>query len=326
MSPNDLKVFVMTFDRPALLARQLDSLLSQTVRPDIVTVLDNGMNLLTRETVESRAAQGARYINTHDLGDRGNGVMAKRLCGKEGYVAFFHDDDMVSPRYFEHVLKVINAHPGVALVVGNAITRPVAEFAFSPDAPHGRGFLLDGRDWALLMFCCGACKYPFAFYRADLYDKLDILEISDTFGRAGDIPVLMRLVGLNGRAAFLTYPFCVYGIHAGQDSKDLQTLPPAFDMARFYEEFHRYMGDDLLTLAGFSYVFKCRRVLRSAYKHRCRKDVPYSEYIAFARKIGALPWKAWLFLGISNHFTQRFAEKLVAWRFRRRETVIDHLL
>lgn len=325
MSPNDLKVFVTTFDRPEMLARQLDSLLAQTVRPDVVTVLDNGTNPLTRETAEARAAQGVRYVNTHDLGVRGNGIMSKRLCGKDGYVAFFHDDDMVSPMYFEYVLRVVNAHPGVALVVGNAIVRLVSEFAFPAEAPHGRGLLLDGRDWAMLMFCCGACKYPFAFYRADLYGELDVLELHDSFGRAFDIPLLMRVVGSGGQAAFLAYPFGVYGLHPGQDSNDLQTLPSAFDMARFSGEFHRYMGDDLLTLAGFSYVFKCRRVLKSAYKRRCRKDVPYSEYLAFARRIGALPRKALLFTGISNHLTQHLVEKFVAWRFRRRETVIDRV-
>ena len=325
MRPNDLKVFVMTFDRPAMLARQLDSLLAQTVRPDVVTVLDNGTNPLTREAVEARAAQGARYVNTHDLGVQGNGIMSKRLCGRDGYVAFFHDDDMVSPRYFEYVLNVVNAHPGVALVVADAVVRPVSEFALPAEPPHGRGLLLDGRDWAMLMFCCGAGKYPFAFYRADLYNELDLVELFGAFGRACDIPLLMRVVGSEGRAAFLAYPFCVYGRHPGQDSCDPQTLPPAFDMARFSAEFHRYMGDDLLTLAGFSYVFKCRRVLKSAYKRRCRKDVPYSEYLAFARKIGALPRKARLFTGISNHLTQRLVEKFVAWRFRRRETVIDRV-
>ena len=72
------------------------------------------------------------------------------------------------------------------------------------------------------------------------------------------------------------------------------------------------MGDDLLTLAGFSYVFKCRRTLHSNYKRRCRKDMPYAKYLAFAREIGALPRKAWMFFGFSNHLTQRYLDRFVA--------------
>lgn len=311
MTANDLHVFLATFNRPEMMARQLDSILAQTVRPDVVTVLDNGDNPLTRELVEARAVRGARYVNTHDLGVQGNGKMVKRLCGTSGYVALFHDDDMVSPAYFEYVLKTVNSHPGVSLVVGEAEAMPASSMHFSSHAPHGRGLFLDGKGWAMLMFNCGTRKYPFAFYRADIYDALDIFAISDEFGRAGDIPLLLRAVGVDGTAAFLTYPFCSYGLHDGQDTHDPKTLPSAACFARFFGEFHRLMGDDLRTMAGFSYVFKCRRKLRSAYKRRCRKDMTYGEYRQLAHELGALPAKAGCFLGLSNHLTQKLLDAIV---------------
>ena len=62
METDKLQVFVATYDRPRLLARQLDSILSQTCPPREVTVLDNGSNPKTREVVLSRAERGVVIV------------------------------------------------------------------------------------------------------------------------------------------------------------------------------------------------------------------------------------------------------------------------
>lgn len=314
MTAEDLHVFLATYNRPEQMARQLDSLLNQTVRPSIITVLDNGENPDTRRYVEERAGQGARYVNTHALGVRGNGYMIKRLGGTSGYIALFHDDDFVASSYFDYVLRTINAHPGIALVVGEAAVQKYGAFLMPTEIPHGNGLLLNGRDWALLMYSCGTRKYPFAFYRADIYANLDVFAIFDTFGGAGDIAMLLRAVGEDGVAAFLLYPFCIYGIHPGQHSCNAAILPPASCLVRLNAEFHRFMGDDLTTLAGFTYVFNCRRKLRSAYKRRCRHDLTYREFMRYARQEGALLRKELLFRGASTHLTQKLLDRFVADR------------
>ena len=127
IDPEQLQVFIATYRRPEMLARQLDSLLDQTFRPREITVLDNASDAATRQIVESRAPRGARYVATSDLGSLGNMKFAIAHAHDTGYVAVFHDDDCVAPTYFESVAKVISAGGGGILSwsvpVGNVSRR-----------------------------------------------------------------------------------------------------------------------------------------------------------------------------------------------------------
>ena len=310
MNVNELKVFLATYNRPEMMARQLDSILCQTVRPDVVTVLDNGADPRTRQSVEARAEKGARYCSTSHLGPAGNTLTAQELCRDGKYVAVFHDDDMLHPQYLEYVMKVIEAHPHIALVVGSCVIQDADRFVLPRDRPHGRGLLLGSRDWASLMFNVGTRKYPFAFYEVTRFRSLDIEKISSACGRAGDLRVLMDAVS-DGEAAFLTFPFAIYGAHPGQDSYNPDTFPDVRCYANLYACFRRHMGDDLRTWAGFSYAFRCGRVLRSAYKRRGKKTLSYRDYLSYARQVGAIPPCAHLLRPISNHLTQKWVSKLV---------------
>ncbi len=313
MNPNDLKIFIITYDRPEMLARQLDSVLAQTVRPDVVTVLDNGTNPETRRVVDARAAQGARYVNTRERGAAGNMLTAQELCQDAKYVAAFHDDDMLHPQYLGYVMKVIAAHPGVALVVGDCVMQDARQFTLPDATPHGRGLLLNGRDWASLIFNVSTRKYPFAVYEVERFRRLDIKAISEACGRACDLPILMEAVA-DGEAAFLTFPFAVYGVHPGQDSYNPATFPDVRCFANLNACFRKHMGDDLRTMAGFSYAFRCLRVLKSDYKRRGKKTLSRREFLGYAREVGAIPPSARFLRPVSNHLTQDWVQKLVKHR------------
>lgn len=321
MENDKLQVFVATYDRPRLLARQLDSILSQTCPPREVTVLDNGSNPKTREVVLSRAERGARHCSTGDLGLLGNMLTAQRLAKDGCHVAVFHDDDVLDPHYFAFVSKLLNRHPDLALVVGESVQLPVDEIRFCPEPPSGRGLLLDSRAWASFLFDCSARRYPFAFYRSDVFRTLDIPDLHRRCGRACDIAILLR-AGACGRTGFLAHPFAVYCCHPGQDSYDPNTFPDVRCFANLYAEYHRQLGDDLRNLGAFSYSFQFMRKLRSSYKRRGKRTLSYPDFLAYAREVGAYPSSGRWVRVLSNHLTQKLVESLVKKSFRRTERTI----
>ena len=162
-------------------------------------------------------------------------------------------------------------------------------------------------------------KYPFAFYRADRFRTLDIERIYADYGRACDIAILLSAVDGGGRAAYLTYPFCLYGYYPGQDSVNPATFPDVRVFARLDALYARFMGHSLRTLSGFVYVFLCRRNLHSAYKRRGQKTLSYSAFLSFARQSGALPAVHHLFHCISNHLTQAWVRAFALRSLARRE-------
>lgn len=321
IDPEQLQVFIATYRRPEMLARQLDSLLDQTFRPQEITVLDNASDEATRHIVKSRAQRGARYVDTSALGPLGNMKFAISHTRETGYVAVFHDDDCVAPTYFESVAKVISAaSPGeYSVVVGACRKCGLDDICLPSEPPHTRGLVLNGVGWALHTYVGESGKYPFAFYRADRFKTLDIDRLYADYGRTCDNAVLLQTVGKNGCAAWLSYPFCVYVLHPGQDGMNPATLPDIRVFARLGALYARFMGTSLRTLSGFTYVFLCSRGLRSAYKRRGRKTLTYKEYLSLARKLGALPIAHHLFHGLSNHLTQKWVRRFAVWMLARRE-------
>src|SRR5574344_1583006 len=152
LTANDMSVFILTYDRPDLLETQLKSLLRQTCRPEIITVLDNGGLEETKDLVKRYFKCGARHVDTSSLGRLGNMLTAQALATGR-YVALFHDDDVVHPQYLGAVLQVLNAHlhDDIRVVVCNYAVQRVGEFYFDSRPPHTNGLILPQHRYAAFL-------------------------------------------------------------------------------------------------------------------------------------------------------------------------------
>jgi len=284
--PDDLCVFVATYNRPELLKTQLESLLAQTVRPEVITVLDNGGFAATRELVESLPG-GVKYVDTTQCGRLGNMLTAQKLASGR-YVAVFHDDDAVECHYFENVLAVLNDHSEEDIRLVTAMYRPqqVGRFRFPDEKPHAKGLIMNLAQYA--DFVLNAYSgFPFAFYSVEHFRKLDVEKIWSECEKWCDIPIQLKIVG-DGKAAFLYYPFGVYGHHAGQDSADPNNLPDVRAWANLESYYVRALGDDLHTWPGWTNAVFNRRRLLTGYKRRGKKTISKKEYMKYARRVGAV--------------------------------------
>lgn len=305
-SSSVIQVFVATFNRPEYLRMQLESLVAQTLRPQSITVLDDGPNPETRRVAELFSASGVGYVHTSRAGLWGNVYEAQQRVASP-YVAIFHDDDQTHPRYLEIANRVIKANPGVTLVGCDSFALPPDSKVPFEDDVDARGWLFDARDFASFFFNGHFGHFPFFIYKAENFKGLDVyryLDYNGPYGKHGDSAFVPLSVG-TGKAAMLSSRLANYGCHPGQAVCDPKSLPDAKCWARVEAVFHKLMGDELNTFAGFSYAFRNYRRLRSGYRRRGTHDYSFDEYMRFADEEGAVSPHMGVLRPFCNHMTEK---------------------
>ena len=108
-------VLVPTFNRGELLSQSLDSLLSQTISPHQIVVIDDGS---TDDTVERVARYGDRveYLRKENGGKSSAlNLGMTRVTGD--YIWVFDDDDVALPMSIADRLEVFERKPDIGLVI-----------------------------------------------------------------------------------------------------------------------------------------------------------------------------------------------------------------
>lgn len=114
LASSKVSVIIPTYNRPALLARTIDSVLAQTY-PDLeLIVVDDGS---TDNTPEVVAAYGdrVRYIRQANQGP--DAAVARGFSTATGdYINFMDHDDLMMPEKIERQVAILDSHPSVGLV------------------------------------------------------------------------------------------------------------------------------------------------------------------------------------------------------------------
>lgn len=111
-------VIVVTYSRPEYLRRCLTDVLSQTVAPQEIIVVDSSPNDLTTSLVAT--FPGVKYLrNALGMGHMATSRVLGVAASTSAIVAFIDDDAYAEPQWLEELLKPY-ADPGVAGVGGRA--------------------------------------------------------------------------------------------------------------------------------------------------------------------------------------------------------------
>jgi len=108
----EISVIVPTYNREGFLGSTLDSILSQTVPPAEVIVVDDGSTDGTREMVSSQYGDRVRYVSIPNSGvcrARNIGVGSSRCP----WIAFCDSDDLWLPRRLEAQIQLCGLDPRV---------------------------------------------------------------------------------------------------------------------------------------------------------------------------------------------------------------------
>ena len=317
---SDIQIFIATYDRPAYLKLSIESVLGQTAGGFEITVLDNGTNPDTEKTVEAFSQHKVHYRTSRHLGKHGNLLLAQVLASN-AYVMVFHDDDQMHPDYIRNVLAAINATPNITLVTGRMTATPAGtRKPFDvPIAPVGH--LFDQHDYATFRYDSGSVFLPITVYKTTLFKKLDLSSLFEAYGKWGDTVLIIDAID-KGLAAVFSASCGWYGVHSGQDSADLNTLPSFAAWLAIESRFLSILGDNPKTFSGLSFCMMNRRHLASGFKRRIKRNVTCDEYYQRAWERSSITDCSHRFRFVSNHLTQKIFLLIVKFIYRKRERVL----
>jgi glycosyltransferase involved in cell wall biosynthesis len=111
---------IPVFNRPALLAEAVGSVLDQTYRPIEIIIVDDGSTDDTPAVADDLAARHHEVIRTIHIVNGGPGLAreAGRLAARGDYIQHLDSDDLLLPRKFEAQVAALEASPECGAAYG----------------------------------------------------------------------------------------------------------------------------------------------------------------------------------------------------------------
>ncbi len=310
-----LEVFVLTYNRAELLKKTLESLLRQTLQEFSITVLDNASTDHTTDIVASFHSPRIHFLSVEkNLGAVGNLQRTQQLASKK-YLMVFHDDDQLHPDYLKTALQYLENHHDATLLAPNKTNIQAGAEPIVPAKIDRTALKLNRTLFASALFIKNILAWPGVIYRNDHWKTLDLQNLQDLFGKFYDRPIMIEALR-DGSALILPGPWIYYGRHSAQETRLPETHPPHTQWLNRERYFKNIMGTQLSTFAGRCFCIMSPRRLKSGYKRRIIKGLPFKTYLQDALNMGAATPKTWRFRVLAPKLIQCVFNAYVQAYFR----------
>lgn len=221
MTPQDIEIAILTYNRCALLREALEGVCAQSVKGLKISVYDNASSDDTPKLIETfKKAHPERDINyvrhQKNIGFDGNFSSAAEKATR-GYLMVLHDDDVMHPQYIEAVVRAIEKVGNVALVSTHyGYIKSEDQNRLMAHNPSREAFVFDTQaDFAAYYFYDGRASFSGAIYRVK-----DLLKYRkpNLYGKIGDTNILIDTSAGGKTVIFCDKNFFFYRDHPGQDS------------------------------------------------------------------------------------------------------------
>ena len=227
-----LDVVVLTYNRAKLFEKSLRSVCDQTYQDFTVKVLNNGSTDNTEEVFNKVKAEYPHH--KFDYLNLGKNNLDQYFIDRKNefitadYVIVFHDDDLMHPRYVEHLMKIIPEHPEFVILGGKTKPSENPE-ELEWDEPTGKYIHGDMRDMVKWYFMGDSMSFPAICYKSVWYKNTKYRE--DLYGNRGDFPFLMDIAE-HGKVCRLEDRFLHYRLHKGQDTFNWPSMDKQINLIR----------------------------------------------------------------------------------------------
>jgi len=213
-----LQIFIATYNRPDLICKTIDSILTQKGWDYELLVSDNSTNDLTSKIISEKYAKLVRYIKRNlsvDVITHLNMILSDVSAD---YFMIFHDDDTMNEGMLKSIHEAFKNDQSLVAVGCNAHTiknDKIGKTWFLRD--HKENQLVKGpRDMAGRYLVPNQIV-PFPSYIFSAAVALNLRFDSGKGGKFSDVAFLIDVAAL-GNILLIAMPLMNYFIHKGQDS------------------------------------------------------------------------------------------------------------
>lgn len=212
---DDIDIFILTYNRCNYLIQTLTSLFEQTIKINRVFILDNGSTDETTKKIKNLNNKKILYKKSHvNKGVQWNFERAIDIA-KSRYMMILHDDDLIHPTYFEHLLFTLNNFENLNLICSGMIRSDSPEKLNKYKIKYAPILLKTNVGVANLAYSGFPINFSSSLY---LTSRLKNTKIeSNKFNKFSDRPLIFKVIG-EGNAVILPGKYLQYRIHTGQDS------------------------------------------------------------------------------------------------------------
>lgn len=245
--PEDLEIFILTYNRAKFLEETLTSLLNQSAKGFRIVVLDNASTDNTVNIIKKYENQGVEFFRSDiNTGSKGNFQRAQEMANRKWSMAF-HDDDIMHPDYIKTALEYINKLNNPVLIASqmDMLENPTNEnWQNLTKKAH---YFKNISEFASFLYVGKHFNYSSSIYRTDLFKVVQCKD--EIYGKIVDKPIIMNIAE-HGETAILAGNYIRYRVHSGQDSNANKNGPFVDQVIALNKKFHKIMGHNIFKLSG----------------------------------------------------------------------------
>ena len=258
-----LEVIILTYNREVYFEQALRSVCDQTYQDFTVKVLNNGSTDNTEDVFykvkKEYPERKFGYLRLPDNHLDDYYIEQRNKFITADYVIVFHDDDLMHPRYIEHLMDIIPYYPECVLL---GAKKKISEHPedLEWDEPTGRYFIRDVSDMIKMYLKHDTFTFSSLCYKSEILKSTR--PRSDLYGNADDFGLEID-IAKHGKVCELQDRFVHYRRHNGQDWRP-RSIQQRINMAKKYAD-HLLTGDDECKTVFCKYIHEIKTHDRVLY-------------------------------------------------------------
>lgn len=244
-----IEIVVLTYNRAHFLGETLRSIVSQSVRPCRIRVLDNGSTDGTSDVVRAHALAGVEFVRWKDNDPRGCWARMQAMV-EAPWTMLFHDDDLLHPDCIRCVHDAIlrSEDTSIILTLMQSFIGAVPPF---PELRLRSTMRLSSRQLAERLYRGLAVPFCTAVYRKDALKGCEAKVT--TYGKIFDRPFLLDAAAVSG-ATLIRELLVLYRRHPSQDSSHRSSGPFPTEVIALQSFYRRLLGENPLQSEGRAFL------------------------------------------------------------------------
>lgn len=295
MRPDDLEIFVLTYNRSIYLQELLSCLVNQTLLGFKVVILDNASTDDTALVASKFKRFGYEFRSScKNIGGSGNFQLAQDQATKE-YVMILHDDDLIHPRYVENIIQLIDESPVYpALIASKMIFTPRPDLDLWKKSTFNKKVIScqSQLELATLLYDGFPLHFGSVVYKTSILKKISWNK--KLYGKIADRPFLID-VSDHGLAFVFDYPYVQYRLHDDQDSSSQASGPFYNELLALHKLYFGILGWNIFKKAGRVFL---RNIFSNIKNESKVVGISLFEYCKMAIHEGALSYFSLFFSAI----------------------------